>query len=210
MEAPTLGNLFHCLSTSTSKTKTQLFIWHFSLFQLLSTASCSVLSASEKSLVLSSLVSCSLKSGLSLCINKSLHFFRLNSPSFLSLHPVITFMDFYWACFSTSMSLLYCKPWHWTQHSRCCLTSVKEKGRIMLPDRLATTFLMQPRLLWAFFMARAYFSVIVNFLYKVAFQSVSPQPVEGVGLQRRRSWHFPLLNSIRFLLAHFIILLRCL
>lgn len=41
------------------------------------------------------------------------------------------------------------------QHSRCDLTSVKQWARIIFPHRLATLFLLQPRMLLAIFAARA-------------------------------------------------------
>jgi len=52
------------------------------------------------------------------------------------------------------MSFLYWRAQKWTQHSRCGLHSAEQRGRIISIKLLAMSFLMQPRVLLAFFASR--------------------------------------------------------
>jgi len=70
-----------------------------------------------------------------------------------------------------SMSLLYWGAQSWTQHSRCALTSAEGRGRIRSCSLLATLILMQPRVVLAFFEARARCWLVFNFVSRKSFSA---------------------------------------
>jgi len=120
-----------------------------------------------------------------------------------------------------SMSALYWGAQTWAQHSRCSLTSAEQRGRIILLCLLAALHLTQPRVLSTFFAAGAHCWLMVNLVSTRTSRGFSANLLSswaapsiywcmGLSLPRCRTLHFPLLNCMRFLSAHFSSLLRSL
>lgn len=72
-----------------------------------------------------------------------------------SNHLVI-FVIVWWICYRKPISVFRWGAEAWTQHSRYGLSSAEQRGRILSLDLLATSFLIQPELLLAFFASRAH------------------------------------------------------
>ncbi|KAK4810782.1 hypothetical protein QYF61_008754, partial [Mycteria americana] len=109
---------------------------------------------------------------------------------------------------------------NWIQSSRCSLTSAEERGRITSLDLLAILCLMQPRIPLAL-AARAHCWLMFNLVSTRTPRSFSARLLSswvapsiywclGLFLPKCRTWHFPWLNCMRFLSAHFSSLLRSL
>jgi len=69
--------------------------------------------------------------------------------------PLIIFVASYWTLSSMPVSLLYWGAQNWTQCSRCGPTSAEQRRRITSLNPLAMFCLMQSRIPFAFFVARA-------------------------------------------------------
>lgn len=99
-----------------------------------------------------------------------------------------------------------------------CLTRAEQRGRITSLSLLAMLFLMQTRRLLGFCAARVHRWLTVglaSFSARLLCGWSAPQPPSlywcmGLFLPRCRTSHFPLLNFMRFLYAHFSSLPRSL
>ena len=130
-------------------------------------------------------------------------------------------MALHWTVSSMFMSLLYRGAQNWAQYSKCGLTSAEQRGRITTLHLLAVLCVMQPRIPFAFFAARAHswlkFNLVSTgtpsaFSAKLLYRWVSPSVCWCLGLfvPRSRTLYFPMLNFMRYLSAHFSRMLRSL
>lgn len=126
--------------------------------------------------------------------------------------PVRSEVALCWAAFVLSMSLLFWEPQKWKQEFRCGCTVLR--GRITFLNLLASFILRQPL---AFFVTKTH--SMFSLMGRRTFRSFSAKLLSGycsvcqcleLFLPRRSTLCFPLLNSVRFVLAHFSVLSKSL
>lgn len=128
-------------------------------------------------------------------------------------------MALYWIISSLFISLLYWQAQNWTQRSRGSLSCAERSEGVTTLHLLPILCLMQPRMLLAFFAARAHYSLMFHLMSSSTPRSSSTRLLSswvepstccclGLFLSTCRTQHLLSLDILKFLSARFSSLSR--